>query len=888
VSWETTVSAGKKTLVTIDPATLGAHFDSAKAESEWDRRWSESGIYHYDAAVSRDRTFVIDTPPPTVSGSLHVGHVFSYTQTDLIARYKRMRGLNIFYPMGWDDNGLPTERRVQKYFNVRCDPHVPYEPGLTLTAATDKESKNPAKLVSRQNFIELCLQLTGEDEKAFKALWHRTGLSVDWRQEYSTIDEVSRTIAQRSFIDLYQKGHVYSVDAPTMWDVDFQTAVAQAEVEDRKLPGFFYNLRFGVEDGNSFVIATTRPELLPACVGVAAHPDDDRYRNLFGKNAITPLFRVPVPIFPSELVDPEKGTGILMVCTFGDATDVEWWREKKLLLREILGWNGRLLPVKFGSEGWESQEPEAANRFYEQLAGKTVKAAQKTIAELLSMAEGAAGGSGPPLVEPPKPIEHSVKFYEKGDRPLEFIPTRQWFVRLMDKKDRLIEMGDRIKWHPDFMRMRYRNWTENLQFDWCISRQRYFGVAFPLWYPLDQQGNPDRDHPILAPAEMLPVDPMQAAPPGYDEPQREQPGGFTGEADVFDTWFTSSMSPQIGSRWVLDPGRHARLFPTDMRPQSHEIIRTWAFYTVAKSMLHEGTLPWNNVVISGWILDPDRKKMSKSKGQALTPMNFLDQYGADAMRYWSASARLGADTAFDDNVIKIGRRLVTKIFNASKFVLSQSAETAPITRALDLAFVEKLRGLVQQTTESFEDYEHAAALGETERFFWNNFTDTFLELVKVRAKAEEDAEGQGSAVMSLRLGLHVLLRLFAPFLPYITEEVWSWAFAEEAGAASIHGVQWPMDSEFEEMGRRGDPEVFDVAVSCWSQINKRKSEAGVSIGRPIVQVTIAANKTTLEKLKPAEADVMSAARAESYSLVTDDTMAHGLFEVREAEFAEKA
>jgi valyl-tRNA synthetase len=884
---ETIVTAGKKKLVTIDPAKMAAHFDSPKAESGWGHRWAEDGIYNYNAAEPRDRSFVIDTPPPTISGSLHVGHVFSYTQTDLIARYKRMRGANIFYPMGWDDNGLPTERRVQNYFNVRCDPHVSFESGLQLGPATDKDRKNPPRLVSRQNFINLCLQLTVEDEKAFKALWQRTGLSVDWRQEYSTIDETSRTIAQRSFLDLCEKGHIYNLDAPTMWDVDFHTAVAQAEVEDRMQAGAFYHLRFGVENGDSFVIATTRPELLPACVGVAAHPNDSRYRSFFGKRAITPLFRVPVAIFPSELVDPEKGTGILMVCTFGDATDVEWWREQKLPLRQILGWNGQLLPVKFGSEGWDSREPEAANQFYEQLAGKTVKAAQKTIAELLTLPNGAAAGGIAPLVDLPKPIEHSVKFYEKGDRPLEFIPTRQWFVRLMDKKERLIEMGERIKWHPDFMRIRYRNWTENLQFDWCISRQRYFGVAFPLWYPLDEQANPDRDHPILAPAHALPVDPMQTPPPGYDEVQRDKPGGFTGEADVFDTWFTSSMSPQIGSRWTLDPGRHAKLFPTDLRPQSHEIIRTWAFYTVAKSMLHEDTIPWKHVAISGWVLDPDRKKMSKSKGNVLTPMHLLEEFGADAARYWSASARLGADTAFDDHVIKIGRRLVTKIFNASKFVLAQTAEPAPILRGLDLAFVEKLRGLVQQATESFEDFEYASALSETERFFWNNFTDTFLELVKLRARAEDDREGRSSAVMSLRLGLNVLLRLFAPFLPYITEEVWSWAFAEENRVPSIHRASWPSSADFEEFSGRGEPDIFDTAVACWNQINKRKSEAGVSIGRPILKLAIAASKATLEKLKPAESDVMAAARAESHSLTADDAVPAGQFEIREVEFAEK-
>ncbi|HKV39858.1 MAG TPA: valine--tRNA ligase, partial [Blastocatellia bacterium] len=597
------VTTEKAKLAIIDPTSLPAHFDSPGAEDRWDRTWRESGVYHYDSSRPKEETFVVDSPPPTVSGSLHVGHVFSYTHADVIVRYQRMCGRNIFYPMGWDDNGLPTERRVQNYFHVRCDPHVQYETGLKLPEATSKQRKDRPRVVSRQNFIELCLELTGQDEKAFKALWQRLALSVDWRQEYSTIDERSRKMAQLSFLDLFHKGHVYNVDAPTMWDVDFQTAVAQAEVEDRPLQGFFYHLRFGVLDSEAtFVIATTRPELLPACVGVAAHPDDERFKALFGRRAVTPLFRATVPIFPSELVDPEKGTGILMVCTFGDATDVIWWREQKFPLRQILGRDGRLMPVTFGGGEWESLDPDSANRFYGELAGKNAKAARKVISDLLRDASGAASGTSAPLVDEPKPIEHSVKFFEKGDRPLEFIPAPQWFVRLLDKKQRLIELGDTISWHPDFMRLRYRNWTENLQFDWCISRQRYFGVAFPLWYPVDQAGNPDQTRPIPATPEMLPVDPMLTAAPGFDESQRGKAGGFVAEADVFDTWFTSSMSPQIGSHWQLDPERHKKLYPTDVRPQSHEIIRTWAFYTIAKSMLHAGVIPWKHALISGWII----------------------------------------------------------------------------------------------------------------------------------------------------------------------------------------------------------------------------------------------------------------------------------------------
>ncbi len=379
-------------MLIIDAATLPAHFEAARAEDKWAPLWDEWRLYQYDETRPRAETFVVDTPPPTISGALHIGHVFSYTQTDLIVRYQRMRGRNIFYPMGWDDNGLPTERRVQNYFHVRCDPHVPYEPNLQLPPVTPKEQKEQQpRLISRANFIELCLQLTKEDEQAFMTLWRRLGLSVDWRQEYSTIDDRSRRLAQYSFLDLYAKGHVYNVEAPTMWDVDFQTAVAQAEVEDRKVQGAFHHVRFGVENSDrQFTIATTRPELLPACVGVTAHPDDERYKDLFGQRAVTPLFRVPVPIFPSELADPEKGTGILMVCTFGDATDVVWWRENNLALRQIIGRNGRLVPVTFGQDGWASLDADAANAFYQELAGKTVKTAQKAIVQMLREPSGAA------------------------------------------------------------------------------------------------------------------------------------------------------------------------------------------------------------------------------------------------------------------------------------------------------------------------------------------------------------------------------------------------------------------------------------------------------------------------------------------------------------------
>jgi len=872
----------------IDPAEFAKHFDAPAAERRWDREWQRRGTYRWDPERPREETFVVDTPPPTVSGSLHIGHVFSYTHTDVMVRQQRMLGRNIYYPMGWDDNGLPTERRVQNYFHVRCDPGTPVEPGLAIDAASAKQRKKPPRLVSRPDFIALCERVTAEDEKAFEELFRRVGLSVDWTQLYETIGERPRRLAQLSFLDLWEKGHLYNADSPTAWDVDFQTAVAQAEMEDRVQRGAFYQVEFGVEGSErGFVIATTRPELLPACVGVTAHPDDERYRDLFGRNAVTPLFRVPVPIFPSELADPEKGTGILMVCTFGDATDLEWWRSEGLALRQLIQRDGRLAEVRFGREPFPSLDPEAANRCYAELAGKGVEQARRAVAELLRDPAGSATGSGTPLQREPEPIEHAVKFYEKGDRPLELVPTRQWFVRLLDKKQALLEKGAEVRWHPDFMGIRYRDWTENLSLDWCVSRQRYFGVPIPVWYPLDGDGNPDYDEPILASRGQLPMDPTSDTPPGYDESQRNRPGGFKAEEDIFDTWFTSSLTPQIGSWWELDPERHAKLFPADVRPQSHEIIRTWAFYTIAKALLHEDEVPWRHAVISGWVLDPDRKKMAKTKGNVVVPMPLLERFTADGVRYWAASARLGADAAADEKVFKIGKRLQTKLFNAAKFVLSQTAEVHPVSAEIDRAFLAELRELVERATACFERFNHAQVLQETESFFWNRFTDTYLEIAKMRAREENDPLARGSAVATLRLGLSVLLRLFAPVLPYITEEVWSWVFAEETGHDSIHRAPWPGEADFREAPAPEHAESFEIATGCWRAINKAKADASVSMGRELERLEIVANATTLERLRPGLSDVLLAARCRAHALVEKPSLEDGVFEIGAAVFSER-
>ena len=860
---------------TVDPAALPPHFDAPGAEKRWDDVWERTGAYAWDASRARADSFVIDTPPPTVSGSLHMGHVFSYTHTDVIARQRRMRGQNVFYPMGWDDNGLPTERRVQNFFHVRCDPKLPYEAGLALEQSrlSDGErKKNAPRVVSRRNFIELCHRVTAEDERVFEGLFRRIGLSVDWRQTYATIDDRCRHLAQLSFLDLYRKGHVYTLEAPTMWDVDFQTALAQADLKDEMRPGAFHDLRFAVQgSAEAFVISTTRPELLPACVGVTAHPDDERYRHLFGRHAVTPLFRVPVPIFPSEQADPQKGSGILMVCTFGDQADVTWWREHGLALRQIIGRDGRLVPVTYGSEEYPSLDAAAANAAYAQLAGRSIPQAQRRIVELLREPAAAVAAGGPPLTAEPRPIQHAVKMYEKGERPLEFITTRQWFVKLLAEKAALLECGEELRWHPQFMGLRYRNWTENLQLDWCVSRQRYFGVPIPVWYPVRADGSIAFESPLLPAADALPIDPMSHVPEGFTAEQRDRPGGFSGDPDVFDTWFTSSLTPQISSHWLLDPVRHAKLFPADIRPQSHEIIRTWAFYTIAKALLHEGKLPWHDVVISGWILDPDRKKMSKSQGNVITPMQLLEDYGSDSVRYWAACARLGTDTAFDEKMFKIGRRLVTKLFNAGKFVLSQSAPGAggdtPVSHELDRAFVAELRVLAERASAANADFEFAQALQLTEQFFWSRFTDAYLELAKLRARGEVGGPAdRASAVVTLRLGLNVLLRLFAPVLPYVTEEVWSWAYAQEHGAPSIHRAPWPEVADFARVAPPAHPGSLQIAIDALGAINKAKSDRGGSAGRPVEKLELLVGTANAACLAGVLADVIAAARVRECQL----------------------
>ena len=812
-------------------------------EAKWNARWEADGTYRFDRSKRRDEIYSIDTPPPTVSGSLHVGHVFSFTHTDVIARFQRMRGKAVFYPMGWDDNGLPTERRVQNYYGVRCDPSLPYDPAFQAPPQPGKQAIS----VSRPNFIELCVRLTTEDEKAFEHLWRYLGLSIDWTHTYATIDKRSQRVSQAAFLHHLKREIAYQLEAPTLWDVDFRTAVAQAELEDREQPGAYHRIRFG-RPGGFVEIDTTRPELIPACVALVAHPDDERYKPLFGTDVITPLFGARVPVRAHHLADPEKGTGVAMICTFGDITDVTWWRELSLPVRAVIQPNGTLRPVAWGSPGWESTEPARAQQAYDRLANLSAAKARAAIVEQLN-----ASGD---LVGDPRPITHPVKFYEKGDRPLEIITSRQWFIKTMDVRDALIARGRELKWQPEYMRTRYENWVNGLVGDWCISRQRFFGVPFPVWYRVRADGTVDYEQRIVPDESRLPIDPSTDVPDGFTPAQRDQPNGFSGDPDVMDTWATSSVSPQIAGGWLEDPDLFSRVFPMDLRPQAHDIIRTWLFSTVLRSHYEHGSLPWYNAAISGFVLDPDRKKMSKSKGNVVTPMGLLEEHGSDGVRYWAASARPGTDTAFEAGQMKVGRRLATKILNASRFALLQAEPRGEISNALDRAMLRQLAGLVRTATEKLEGYDYATVLDQVEKSFWT-FCDDYIELVKGRRYGDFGVEGAASANSALALALSVYLRLFAPYLPFVTEEVWSW-WQE----GSVHRAAWPTAEEIE---RRipGDARVYTEASHLLGEIRRHKSLNGWKTKTPVNVVVVAAPET-VAAIRQAEQDVRAAVAASSF------------------------
>jgi valyl-tRNA synthetase len=705
---------------------------------------------------------------------------------------------------------------------------------------------------------------------------------MDWEASYRTIDDRVQAISQLAFLRNLERGEAYQSEAPALWDVTFGTAVAQAEIEDREVAGTFIRIPFGLPDGNGeVVVATTRPELLPACVALVAHPDDVRYASLFGSSATTSLFGVRVPILAHHLADPAKGTGLVMVCTFGDMTDVTWWRELQLATRPVIGKDGRMLPAP--PPGITTRKGTAT---YDQLANLPAKAARQRVTDLLHEA-------GLIRAEP-EPIRHAVKFYEYGQAPLEIITTRQWYIRNGSRSQELahalLARGRELHWHPDHMRVRYEHWVQGLTGDWLISRQRYNGVPIPVWYRLDDDGRIEEDKPILPAESDLPVDPPADAPAGYDAEQRGMPGGFAADPDVMDTWATSSLTPLIAGGWPADQDLMSRVLPMDLRPQAHEIIRTWLFYTLLRSHLEMGVLPWQHAAISGWILDPDRKKMSKSKGNAVTPMDLLREHGADAVRYWSASARLGVDTAFDLAQIKIGRRLAIKILNAGRFVLSigpegsgggtgpasdaavtrpagraaGSADKAAITEPIDRALLRRLAGVTELCTQALQAYDHAAALEHAERFFWF-FCDDYLELVKPRAYGEYGPDAAASAQATLRLGLSGVLRLLAPYLPFVTEEVWSWW-----QDGTIHRAPWPDAAELREAAGQGDDAVLMAASAAIGAIRKAKSQARLPMKNPVPLLITTAARPDLDSLAAAEQDVRAAGHVADIELRAAD------------------
>lgn len=782
--------------------------------------WADHNTYAFDTHGSGP-TFTIDTPPPTVSGELHLGHCFSYTQTDVIARFHRMRGERVLYPMGFDDNGLPTERFVERTI------------------------RRKATQMERSDFLKHCLELIEQTEDRFEALWHRLSLSVDWAYRYSTISPQAQRASQWSFIQLFQAGRAYTQLAPTLWCPECRTAIAQAEVDDMTLPTLFSTLAFKLQDGSTLPIATTRPELLPACVAIFVHPTDKRYAHLIGSFAsiesagFSQKQRIEVPILADEQADPAKGTGAVMCCTFGDSTDVSWWRSHRLPLLAAIGRDGRMTALA----GPLASLPvtEARRLLLQHLAEQDLMLNQET-------------------------IEHNVGAHERCGTPVEYLHTRQWFIRVLDQKERFLQAGRQIRWHPEYMRTRYEHWVENLQWDWCISRQRFLGVPFPAW-TCRACGEI-----MLATQDQLPLDPR------ISPPSKACACGstdFEPEQDVMDTWATSSCSPLIISRWAEnDPAWFTQHFPTNLRPQAHDIIRTWAFYTIVKSVYHTDSAPWDMITISGHGLSSQRSKISKSKTHSeVGPLTLIEQESADALRYWATSVKAGNDTPLNLETIATGRRLVTKLWNASRFAAGRlqnltseqiaSEQLPALLLPTDRWLLSRLAHTIEYATTELARGEYSTARAELERFFWSELCDNYLELAKSRLYREEGSE-RTAAQWTLYQALLATLKMLAPYLPFVTEQIYQQLFRQWETTLSIHLTAWPVWHE--QWIDAGAEETGKVLLEALRQVRRYKAEQGLSVGAELAMLTIKIHSKLCPALQATFVDLKSATRAREIRL----------------------
>ena len=750
---------------------MDAHYDARTWEKKMQEFWEQEGIYRFNPNSDKP-IYSIDTPPPTVSGNLHIGHLFSYTQAEIMARYKRMQGYEVFYPFGFDDNGLPTERLVERELGVQ------------------------AKDMPRDAFRNQCIAVAERYENEFQELWKSLGFSVDWSLCYETIGPLARKISQRCFLELVEKGKAYQKESPVLWCPHCQTSIAQAELGTKETETVFYTLRFAGEEGD-IPVATTRPELLFGCGCLLVHPDDPRYQSQIGRQAWVPLYNRAIPVYADEGVSMETGSGAVMCATFGDRTDVDWFARYDLPYRRTIMPDGRLDP----------EIPYIGNMPIRKARAKVVNLLEEQGVLLASA-----------------PQRHMVAIHERCGKETEILLSKQWYIDILTQKQHFLEAADRIQWHPAHMKERYRSWVENLKWDWCISRQRYFGVPFPIWY-CSKCGRP-----IFADPSQLPVDPTCDAPL-----HGCACGGVTyiPETSVLDTWATSSISGLINSHYQEPEYRGRQLLPMGMRAQAHEIIRTWAFYSIVRSLYHTGDIPWRDIMVSGFVLAKKGEKFSKSKQNATTsPSTLIQQHSADALRYWSAASKLGTDTFFAQEDLAGAKRFLTKLWNAARFVLErlegyEPAEEQPPLMPIDGWILAKLASTAEQAKKELEDYEIGAARQILDGFFWNDFCGDYLELVKERIYQPEQygEKASGSGQYALYHSFLGIIKLYAIYVPHITEYLYQHYYRKREGYFSLHQHCWNFT-------RQQNSELLEFGTQlqdCIRDIRKYKSVRGLAL-----------------------------------------------------------